>query len=343
MRPGGRALRLPELCRIVQLLSVAIAGCRDAPAPPPEPPPPTRAIDVHVHLTSRDAAAPLVERMLRQGIETAVILSSPSAKGEGRRKLQGREESNAVVLEAAAAHPGRLIPFITLDLAEDRLEDLDRWLTRGACGVKLYEGHQDFHGLPLDDPAYGPLLRALEERRTPVLMHVNTARYQVELDRMLNGFPALSLVCAHFCGSRTNLGRLEDLLSAHPTLLVDTSSGSAGPSADGFAAMERDHARLVGLIERESRRFLFGSDLSASPIGPGWQEEWDFHWTANLGLLRAERFAFWRKDPPSEVLTHGQYRGLALAPALLRPILEENARRWLAPCLSAPPAGQRAR
>jgi predicted TIM-barrel fold metal-dependent hydrolase len=320
-------MRCPTLPQA--LVALALLGCRGEKAPLPAIAPPS-AINVHVHLLEPGAAGPLLSALDRHRIGHAVLLGSvvPGAPAADRFR-----QGNEAVLAAATAHPHRFIPFVALDPAKDGPAELSAYRGRGACGVKLYVGHQEFHDKPLDDPSFEGLWKALEEQRVPTLIHVNTVRYGEELSRVLAAHPSLPLVCAHFCGARTDLGRLERLLSAHPRLLVDTSNGSAGPAAEGFAGLERQRDRLLALLRASPERFLFGSDLSAIPIGPRFSKEWDEHLAANLGLLQKETFVFWRKASDDSGLVEGTYRGLALGSDLLAPILEGNARRWLGSCV----------
>ncbi|UQA59803.1 amidohydrolase family protein [Polyangium aurulentum] len=311
------------------LVALALLGCRSEKPPPPAAAPPS-IIDVHVHLLEPGAAEPLLSALDRHRIARAVLLGSTTPGAPATSRFRA---GNEAVLAAAAAHPDRLIPFVALEPGKDGPAELSAYRGRGACGVKLYVGHQEFHDKPIDDPSFEALWKALEEQKVPTLIHVNTVRYGEELSRVLAAHPNLPALCAHFCGARTDLGRLERLLSAHPRLLVDTSNGSADPAAEGFAGLERQRDRLLALLRASPERFLFGSDLTAIPIGPRFSEEWDAHFAANLGLLQKETFAFWRRGSDNSGLVEGTYRGLALGPELLAPILEGNARRWLGACV----------
>jgi predicted TIM-barrel fold metal-dependent hydrolase len=313
---------------------LALLGCDRSPPPPaPAPAPaPSEILDVHIHLLQADAAVPLLSALDRRGVRRAVVLGSVAPAvppGPGRFRA-----GNEAVLAAAAAHPDRLIPFVALEPGTDGPAELADYRRRGACGVKLYVGHQDFHDRPIDDPSFAPLYRALAEQRVPTLIHVNTVRYADELDRVLSAYPDIPLVCAHFCGARTDLGRLERLFASHPRLLVDTSGGSAQAASEGFAGLERQRDRVLSMIRAAPERFLYGSDLTASRgVGPDDAEDWDLQFSANLGLLREPRFHFWRKEGNLPGLSMGDYRGLALGPDLAGPILGGNARRWLGTCV----------
>jgi len=336
MRDARAAAILGYVTRVMSktlpgiLLALALFGCKDEAAKPAPAPP--EILDVHVHLLHEGAAGPLLAALDRHGIARALVLGSvtPASPSGPERFVAGNE----AVLAAAGKNPGRLIPFVALDPALDGPEKLAEYRRRGACGVKLYVGHQSFHDKPIDDPSFAPLYRALEAERVPTLIHVNTVRYEAELDRLLTAFPRIPLVCAHFCGARTDLGRLERLLAAHPSLLVDTSGGAPSVAAAGFAGLERERERALAMIRAAPERFLFGSDLTAAiePAAEG-DDAWDVHLRANLGLLREETFSFYRKEGGLPGMALGTYRGLSLGPELLAPILGGNARRWLGACV----------
>ncbi|MFY0532448.1 amidohydrolase family protein [Nannocystis pusilla] len=239
-------------------------------------------VDVHVHLVG-GAVDELLAALDRNAIAAAVVIASPHldpalglAPGPDAR-MHGWREANDALLAATAAHRARLFPFVAVEPAEVDIPALEGWFQGGARGVKLYFGHQKLHARPLDDPAHASLFEWLEQRSVPVLVHVNTVRYRDELARVLRAHPRLELVCAHLCGSRTDLDRLAGLLREFPRLRVDTSHGAGLPGVDGFTAIEEDRDRLRALIEFQPERFLFGSDLvtargppaTSTPRAPG--------------------------------------------------------------------------
>lgn len=297
-------------------------------------------VDVHVHLVG-DATDELLATLDRHDIDQAVVLASPHLDPEhpsaGDDRFGGWRAANDRLLAATVAHRDRLLPFVTVEPAELEAGELDRWLERGACGVKLYAGHRSLHRRPLDAPEHAATFELLERRGVPVLLHVNSFRYEAELDALLDRHPGLEIVCAHLCGSRTNLDRLERLLAKHPGLRVDTSHGPGQPGVQGFANLERERERLRALIEAAPERFLFGSDLVTTRAAGDRQLtrwEWDSQIAANLGLLERDRFEFLRERSVPGSAVPGEYRGLALAPAVLEPVLAGNARRWLRGCRS---------
>ncbi|UQA57661.1 amidohydrolase family protein [Polyangium aurulentum] len=331
---GRRALGL--FAALAPLVIALSPGCTCADAPPKADASASgdkAPIDAHLHLTGTDVVPDLLAVLDRRGIGRAVVLSTPDVTaGRGGQGLDGYRAGNEAVLRAAAENAGRFVPFVTLDLARDTPEYLDDLLRRGACGVKLYDGHHLFHERRLDDAAHRPLFAMIEARRVPLLLHVNTARYRDELSGLLGAFPKLAAVCAHLCGSRTDLDRFESIRDAFPDLLFDTSHGSAEPATQGFAYLEKERARFRAILEKTPERFLFGSDLVTAKAGPTWKEEWDLQVRANLGLLRDASFEFWKKGEQGQ-LELGQYQGQALPAELLDKVLAGNARRWLGRCL----------
>ncbi|KIG11732.1 hypothetical protein DB30_02576 [Enhygromyxa salina] len=315
------------------------AGASAFTAPPlPERP---AAIDIHVHLVGGHVDE-LLATLDRHRISAAAVLASPHLDPDhppppGGDKFAGWRAANERLLEQTQAHRDRLLPFVTVEPAQVEAAELEGWLDRGACGVKLYIGHHSLHPRPLDDPGYAATFALLEQRAVPVLLHVNTVRFEDELDALLRAYPKLEVVCPHLCGSRTDLDRLERILAKHPSLRVDTSHGEGRPGVDGFTNLERERERLRALIGAEPQRFLYGSDL-VTLISSGSQAEfslgrWRGQVEANLGLLAAERFEFLRDGAGPAMLTTGEYRGLALEGEVLEGVLAGNARIWLGGCL----------
>lgn len=330
-----------RLAALAGLLGLALA-CGAAPpagtsAGVSDQPPQRDRVDIHVHLVG-GAVDELLAALDRNAIAAAVVIASPHldpdlglAPGADGR-LPGWREANDALLAVTLPHRDRLLPFVTVDPAEVDITELERWFDRGARGVKLYNGHHKLHPRPLDDPAHASVFEWLERRSVPVLAHINTVRYRDELAGLLARHPRLELVCAHLCGSRTDLDRLAGLLREFPRLRVDTSHGGGVPGVDGFTAIESERDRLRALIEAHPERFLFGSDL-VTARAPGRAEEaareWDLHLAANLGLIERARFEYWRRGRSPGALAPGVYHGLAVPEPARGRVLGSNARAWL--------------
>ena len=148
---------------------------------------------------------------------------------------------------AAARHPTKLVPFVTV--VEDdpqAAEVLRECIRRGARGLKLIGWAGRFiaeHDYDLCSDGMMAVYRVAAEAGIPVLVHVALAHdreeqtvatasrgavardYVADIDAILSAVPTLRLVLAHFgLGfDGTSLPRLHGLLEKHATLHIDTS------------------------------------------------------------------------------------------------------------------------
>lgn len=135
----------------------------------------------------------LLDRGRAAGIEQFVIL--PVAIRPDRV-----QHINDFVLQRAG-EKDCLIPFGTVHAAMDNLPDeVERVLSLGAKGIKL---HPDSQGFAIDDPRLFPLYETVLGR-VPVMLHMGDKRYNyshpIKLRRILDMFPRLDVIAAHFGG-----------------------------------------------------------------------------------------------------------------------------------------------
>lgn len=107
---------------------------------------------------------------------------------------------NNFILQKAAQTP-EYIPFGTVHAAMDGLsQEVERLLTAGVKGIKM---HPDSQCFPIDDPRLFPLYEIIRGR-VPVMLHMGDARYNyshpIKLRKILDMFPGLSAIAAHFGG-----------------------------------------------------------------------------------------------------------------------------------------------
>lgn len=93
------------------------------------------------------------------------------------------------------------IPFGTVHAAMDGLTDeVERLLSLGVKGIKM---HPDSQGFSIDDPRLFPVYEAARGR-IPVMLHMGDRRYNyshpTKLRRVLDLFPGLGVIAAHFGG-----------------------------------------------------------------------------------------------------------------------------------------------
>lgn len=158
----------------------------------------------------------LVSSMDRAGCTRAAVHSVATAA----RQV---DSINRFILESAAAHPGRFIPFATLhpDLP-DFDAAMDGIVASGFRGVKL---HPEFQNFKVDDDRAVAMFRAIAGR-LPVLLHCGDFRCDNSVPErirvMLDRAPGLQLVCAHLGGWTTWEISFFELRGAD--VWVDTSS-----------------------------------------------------------------------------------------------------------------------
>ena len=135
----------------------------------------------------------LLDRGGQAGISQYVIL--PVAIRSDR--VQG---INNFIHQTAAAHDC-FVAFGTVHAAMEGLTDeVKRVLDMGLKGIKM---HPDSQRFAIDDPRLFPMYESLRGR-APVLLHMGDRRYNyshpVKLRRVLELFPGLDAIAAHFGG-----------------------------------------------------------------------------------------------------------------------------------------------
>jgi predicted TIM-barrel fold metal-dependent hydrolase len=172
------------------------------------------------------------------------------------------------------AHP-EFIGFATLHPAlADIPAEVDRIIKLGLKGLKL---HPEFQHFTIDDDSMLPIYEAVEGR-LPVLIHMGDQNVDssspVRLARILDKFPKLVVIAAHFGGYRMWDLSCEYLMGRN--VYMDTSS-----TLD-FITPER----AVEMIRRHGvEKMLFGSDY------PMWDHREELGRFLALGLTEEERGA----------------------------------------------------
>ena len=134
---------------------------------------------------------------------------------------------------------------------KDQQAVLEQAINFGLCGVKL---HPDFQKFNIDDRCMWPVYSYCEKHAMPILFHTGDYRYEFSsphlIPRILDVFPDLKLICAHF-GGWSEWDEAEKYLP-QTNVMVDCSSS--------FFAITDE--RAMELIEAfGDDRVLFGSDF----------------------------------------------------------------------------------
>lgn len=263
-----------ELGRLEEALAAEVAGLGGG----------AGAVDAHAHL-GRDAdghrldAAGLVADLDRWGIAAAVCFA-PNDPGEDGQFAA----ANAAVLNAAAAAPGRIVPFCRVDpVRPGAAAAMERAGRGGARGLKLHPVAQRFRP---EDPEVAAVVRDATARGWPVTIHAGFGARPLAgpLGALLDAAPGARLVLAH--AGRGDARAVAREVAGRPGVLLDTSLAS-----------------LADLVSLPPERLLFGADR---PYGE--------HGTALLLVARAAEGAGWSGDQVAAVLG-GNARALLEAPA----------------------------
>jgi len=107
---------------------------------------------------------------------------------------------NDFILHQVQLHP-EFVGFGTVHAAMDNLTDeVHRIMNMGLRGIKMHPDSQRFH---IDDPRLYPLYETIEGR-IPIMLHMGDHRYDyshpVKLRKILDQFPRLQAIAAHFGG-----------------------------------------------------------------------------------------------------------------------------------------------
>lgn len=135
----------------------------------------------------------LLQRGAEAGISQYVVLPVSNAANRVH-------SINSFILEQTQQHDN-FVGFGTLHADMDGLMDETEWIVNnGLHGIKM---HPDSQRFSIDDPRLFPVYDALQGK-LPFLLHMGDQRYNfshpVRLRRILDTFPKLEVIAAHFGG-----------------------------------------------------------------------------------------------------------------------------------------------
>ena len=224
-----------------------------------------KIIDIHTHIYPDDIAqkAALSVKEFYEGIGDLAMSGT-----EGMLLERGRQAGiDRFVILPVAIRPDRVrsindfvwqraqanncfIPFGTVHAAMDGLMDeVERLMDLGVKGIKM---HPDSQRFSIDDMRLYPMYEAVRGR-VPVMLHMGDKRYDyshpMKLRRILDQFPGLDVIAAHFGGY--------SMAETARELLYDTSCVMDISSSMMF--MEPGEAeKYINLYGAE--RMAYGSD-----------------------------------------------------------------------------------
>lgn len=246
-----------------------------------------KIIDIHTHVYPEKIAAAAVHvvrefyrlegcdmdgtaaMLLRRGAEAGIsrFVLMPVAN-----RAQQVESINKFVCRQVAENPAFLgFGAIHADLPEigDEVEKI------AAMGMKGIKVHPDFQKFPIDDPRLFPMYEAVQDR-LPVLFHMGDPRYDfshpVRLRRVLENFPKLEAIAAHFGGHTMQQTACELLKST--SCVFDISSTM-------MFLPKKEVERYISIYGAE--RLAFGTDY------PLWDPVTEVEHFMSLDITAAEK------------------------------------------------------
>jgi predicted TIM-barrel fold metal-dependent hydrolase len=173
--------------------------------------------DVHTHVGQHD---PDTMRCSPEELLAALVQADARAAVFPLQEPDGYRGPNAAVVEAARESDGRLVAFARLDPADSPVEEAERSLAAGACGLKLHP-RGDSHAL--DNAALAPVWALADERRLPVIVHAGRGipalgAHAVEI---CERHPGVRLILAH--AAICDLAWIGRAAQRLPNLYFDTS------------------------------------------------------------------------------------------------------------------------
>ncbi len=202
------------------------------------------------------SAEELIAAMDRARVDAAVVL------GMGWTDPDVAREANDYLIKSAARFPGRLIPFCSVNPAwgEQALIEVERCALAGAKGIG--ELHPDTQGFLLSDVRLmAPLVEVAQSHSLILLTHSSEpvghhypgkgSATPSELMALIEAFPELPLVCAHWGGGLPFYSLMPEVRTALSNTYFDTAASPLLYSQDLFSL----GPRLVDLGS-----ILLGSD-----------------------------------------------------------------------------------
>lgn len=238
--------------------------------------------DAHTHIGQNDP-----DGFSATPAELEEALAAANARGVvfPMHEPGGYPEANDMVIEAARATQGRLVPFCRLDPRSEPLAEARRALDAGAAGIKLHPRAEAF---ALDDPDMREVFALAGERGLPVLVHAGRGipalgRHAVEI---CSRHPELRLILAH--AGICDLAWIWRATAEVPNLFFDTAWWSASDllalyalvpprqivfasdapySSPTFAAVTNLRCALQAGLSPEALRLVFGGQIARLVAG----------------------------------------------------------------------------
>lgn len=313
---------------------------------------PHQIIDCHQHLWDSASADRLIEIADLVGLDRIGIVCTTSPESVN---------ANPAAMVCKAKNPKRVYALLGLDHSTQMSggkvqtpslsEQLDRLIALGADGMKMIEGKPTTHRyLPvdLDSPYFEEYFSRAEEKRFPILWHVNDPeefwdpkllpnwaavhdwgydesdvqkeKQYAEIDHVLEKHPDLVVIFAHFYFLSADLPRAAAFLERFPSVNFDLA-----PGVEYLYNMSHKPDETRDFFNRFADRIVFGTDIAS--------ENTDAEALERAGFVKRwlETSDEYRISPEADQLLgdpeDGVFRGISLSEDVLEKIYRTNFER----------------
>jgi len=253
--------------------------------------------------------------------------------------------------------------FVTAGFAGNTIDRITKCLEAGATGIKIWKNIgmvlKDNAGyyVMVDDPAFDPIFRYLEDNKIPVMGHLGEPRncwlpfeqmtdsgnlryykanpqyhmyqhpeapsYEDQInarDNLLKMHPALDFTGAHLASLEWNVGEIAKRLDMFPDMKVDMSARMAHLQYQSID----DWERVRSFIIKYQDRILYGTDITINNNETNPEERSRAlleRWESNWIYLATDSVLQIRN-------ISGDVRGLKLPEKVINKIYNENAEKF---------------
>jgi predicted TIM-barrel fold metal-dependent hydrolase len=202
----------------------------------------------------------LLAAMDRAGIAKAVVVQASTVYGH----------DNRYVADVVATHRDRLVGVFSIDvLAEDRLDQMKRWLDAGLSGLRLFTTGTTMPGQAgwLDDPRSFPAWDYAEAQGVPVCLQM-TADGIPMLRTLLANFPNVRVLLDHLArpvltdGPPYRAAQALFDLAGHPGVFLKLTNRTVAAAGEGQSTPAAFIARVVEAFG--AARIAWGSNFPAA-------------------------------------------------------------------------------
>ena len=287
---------------------------------------------MHDHVDSMESAERLVQAMDRVGLARVNLCGAYLSLLHRKKALDWASgaTNNALLMQVVERWPERYTAFALIDGMEaNPLATLKEWLSRGAVGVKMYNGTSGaYRRMPLTDPRLAPVLAFCDLHGVPVLVHTDR-KHIYELLRVVKSYASIPWIAPHLLTLTRprDFDQLEQALRRAPNLTTEMSYGFENWMHKSLTRLSQGRDRLREICIAHADQLVFSTDIVMTGA-----KHRTVEWAANsLSEYRKwhERDRFHHRVADHKKVYASELEALALPDEVLQTIYVDNPRRFL--------------